>query len=144
MWRMWFYWKNVIKCICLFVYLFREMRTYSFKKLEVWKDSIELVKSIYSLTTNFPKEEKFGLISQLRRCSVSVSSNLAEGTSRQTNKDKAHFTTLAFSSSMELLNQLIISKELNFLDEKEYVILRAKIEKNTNMLNALRKAQINV
>jgi len=120
------------------------MRTYSFKKLEVWKDSIELVKSIYSLTTNFPKEEKFGLISQLRRCSVSVSSNLAEGTSRQTNKDKAHFTTLAFSSSMELLNQLIISKELNFLDEKEYVILRAKIEKNTNMLNALRKAQINV
>lgn len=120
------------------------MRTYSFEKLEVWKDSIELVKSIYLLTTNFPKEEKFGLISQLRRCSVSVSSNLAEGTSRLTNKDKAHFTTLAFSSSMELLNQLIISKELNFLDEKEYVILRAKIEKITNMLNALRKAQLNV
>ncbi len=124
--------------------MFRKVRTYSFEKLEVWKDSIKLVKSIYELTDNFPKEEKFGLISQLRRCSVSVSSNLAEGTSRQTNKDRAHFTTLAFSSSMELLNQLIISKELNFLDEKEYVILRAKIEKITNMLNALRKAQLNV
>ncbi|TBN06771.1 four helix bundle protein [Hyunsoonleella flava] len=119
------------------------MRLYSFEKLNVWKDSIELVKSVYEVTKEFPSDEKFGLISQLRRCSVSIASNLAEGTSRQTNKDKAHFTTMAFSSSMELLNQIIISKELNFLDENEYVILRTKIEKITNMLNALRKSQIN-
>ncbi|MGC1204421.1 MAG: four helix bundle protein [Flavobacteriaceae bacterium] len=119
------------------------MRLYSFEKLKVWKDSIELVKSIYNVTNTFPSEGKFGLISQLRRCSVSIASNLAEDTSRKTNKDKAHFTTISFSSSMELLNQLIISKELNFLNENDYVLLRDQIEKITNMLNALRKAQLN-
>lgn len=119
------------------------MRLYSFEKLQVWKEAIELVKSVYKITNTFPSEEKFGLISQLRRCTVSIASNLAEGTSRNTNKDKAHFTTISFSSSMELLNQLIISKELNFINENDYMLLRSKIEKITNMLNALRKAQLN-
>ncbi|GAA4975403.1 four helix bundle protein [Algibacter aquimarinus] len=119
------------------------MKTYSFEKLEVWKESIELVKSIYKISSTFPTEEKFGLISQLRRASVSISSNLSEGTSRNTNKDKAHFTTLSFSSAMEVLNQLIISKELNFVSENDYILVRNKIEKITNMLNALRKAQLN-
>ena len=119
------------------------MKTYSFEKLEVWKESIELVKSIYKIFSTFPSEEKFGLISQLRRASVSISSNLSEGTSRNTNKDKAHFTTLSFSSAMEVLNQLIISKELNFISENDYILVRNKFEKTTNMLNALRKAQLN-
>lgn len=119
------------------------MKTYSFEKLEVWKESIELVKSIYKISSTFPTEEKFGLISQLRRASVSISSNLSEGTSRNTNKDKAHFTTLSFSSAMEVLNQLIISKELNFVSENDYILVRNKIEKITNMLNALRNAQLN-
>lgn len=119
------------------------MKTYSFEKLEVWKESIELVKSIYKISSTFPPEEKFGLISQLRRASVSISSNLSEGTSRNTNKDKAHFTTLSFSSAMEVLNQLIISKELNFVSENDYILVRNKIEKITNMLNALRNAQLN-
>ena len=68
--------------------------------------------------------------------------NLAEGTARNTNKDKAHFTTLAFSSLMEVLNQLIISKELNFISEDVYIKLREDIGKISNMLNALRKAQL--
>ena len=108
------------------VYLFK-MKTYSFEKLEVWKESIELVKTIYKITNTFPSEEKFGLISQLRRASISMSSNLSEGTSRNTNKDKAHFTTISFSSAMEVLNQLIISKELNFISENDYILVRAKI-----------------
>jgi len=83
------------------------------------------------------------LISQLRRATVSISSNIAEGTSRQTNKDKAHFTTIAFSSSMEVLNQVIISKELSIISENEYILVREKFEKITNMLNALRKSQLN-
>ncbi|MDO9275613.1 MAG: four helix bundle protein [Lutibacter sp.] len=119
------------------------MYLYSFEKLEVWKESIKLVKSIYVLTNNFPENEKFGLVSQLRRATISISSNLAEGTSRSTNKDKAHFTTMAYSSAMEILNQLILSKELNFIDEKDYEKLREDINKISNMLNALRKSQLN-
>jgi len=68
------------------------MYTYSFEKLEVWKLARELVKEIYRLTEKFPSEEKFGLIGQLRRASVSVSSNLAEGSSRKSAKEQAHFT----------------------------------------------------
>jgi len=105
------------------------MYLYSFEKLEVWKHSVDLTKSIYELTNCFPENEKFGLISQLRRSSISVASNLAEGTSRSTNKDKAHFTTMAFSSLMEVLNQLILSKELNFISENNYERLRENINK---------------
>jgi len=119
------------------------MFEYSFEKLEVWKESIELVKIIYKITNQFPDEEKYGLVNQLRRASVSISSNLSEGTSRITNKDKAHFTTMSFSSAMEVLNQLIISKELQFISEENYLELRKKISKITNMLNSLRKAQLN-
>jgi four helix bundle protein len=101
-----------------------------------------LVKDIYRLTKDFPSEEKFGLISQLRRTSISIASNLAERTSRKTNKDKAHFTTISFSSAMEVLNQIIISKELNFISEKDYILVREKLEKISNMLNALRNSQL--
>lgn len=117
--------------------------TFSFEKLNVWVDSKELVKEIYLITKDFPNEEKFGLTNQLRRASISVASNLAEGTSRNTNKDKAHFSTMAFSSLMEVLNQLIIANELNFIKETEYQKLRNEIEKISNKLNALRKSQLN-
>ena len=68
------------------------MFKYSFEKLEVWKESVKLVKLIYTMTNQFPQEEKFGLVSQLRRASISISSNLSEGTSRITNNDK-HINT---------------------------------------------------
>lgn len=119
------------------------MKIYSFEKLEVWKESISLTKDIYSLTNDFPSNEQFGLTSQLRRATVSIASNLAEGTSRKSNKDKAHFTTISFSSTMEVLNQLIISRQLNYISEKNYTLVRQKIEKITNMLNALRNSQLN-
>ncbi len=115
---------------------------FSFEKLTVWVDSKELIKLIYSVTKNFPDEEKFGLTSQLRRATVSVASNLAEGTSRKTNKDKAHFTTISYSSLMEVLNQVIISKELNFINENDYSTIRDSIQKIANKLNALRNSQL--
>ncbi|MBL4904981.1 MAG: four helix bundle protein [Flavobacteriaceae bacterium] len=118
------------------------MYTFSFEKLTVWKEAIELSKEMYQLTEKYPSSEKFGLISQLKRATNSISANLAEGTSRNTNKDKAHFTTLAYSSTMEVLNHLILSKELNFISEEEYLKLRERIYKISNMLNALRKAQL--
>ena len=117
--------------------------TFSFEKLNVWIDSKELVKLIYLTTKKFPSEEKFGLTNQLRRASISVASNLAEGTSRNTNKDKAHFSTMAFSSLVEVLNQVIITKELNFISETDYQNIRTEIEKISNKLNALRKSQLN-
>jgi four helix bundle protein len=116
---------------------------YSFEKLNVWIDSKELVKLIYSVTGKFPEEEKFGLISQIRRATISIASNLAEGTSRTTKKDKAHYTTIAFSSSMEVLNQIIISRELNYISLEDYGIIRKQIEKVSNKLNSLRNSQLN-
>ncbi|MGZ0016593.1 four helix bundle protein [Yeosuana sp. AK3] len=73
------------------------MHVYSFEKLEVWKVSIQLAKKIYHDTKSFPDDEKFGLISQIRRCSISIASNIAEGTARLTHKDKAPFLTIAYS-----------------------------------------------
>jgi len=115
--------------------------TYSFEKLEVWKESKELCVLIYKLTESFPENEKFGLVSQLRRASISVSSNIAEGSGRNSNKDKAHFTNIAFSSAIEVLNQIIISQELNFIKNEDYIIIRSKIESITNKLNSLRNYQ---
>lgn len=118
------------------------MYTYSFEKLEVWNDSKELAKAIYFITSRFPDSEKFGLVFQLRRASVSICSNIAEGSSRNSYRDKAHFTTIAFGSTVEVLNQLILSFELNFVSEVEYVKLRSDIENITNKLNALRNFQL--
>jgi len=79
----------------------------------------------------------------MRRCAISISSNLAEGTSRTTAKDKAHFSTMAFSSTMELLCQVAISKRLKFIIETDYLLLREKILKVSNMINSLKKSQLN-
>lgn len=118
------------------------MYTYSFEKLDVWKEAKEFTKSIYILTSTYPDSEKFGLISQLRRASVSICSNIAEGSARNSFKDKAHFTTMAFGSAIEVLNQLILSFELNIIPEKDYLNLRKDIESVTNKLNGLRNFQI--
>ena len=118
------------------------MYIYTFEKLEVWNESKEFTKSIYTLTSTFPDSEKFGLVSQLRRASVSICSNIAEGSARKSFKDKAHFTTMAFSSTVEALNQLISSFELDFIKENDYLKLRQDIESVTNKLNGLRNYQI--
>lgn len=118
------------------------MHIYSFEKLEVWQLSKELVRTIYIITKNFPREELFGLTSQMRRASVSVSSNLAEGTSRVTPKDKARFTVIAYSSIVELLNQVILSFELGYLSKEVYEKIRFDIAELTNKMNALHKAQL--
>jgi four helix bundle protein len=118
------------------------MRIYSFEKLEVWVDSKSFTKDVYILTSSFPESEKFGLISQLRRASISICSNLAEGSARATFKDKAHFTNMAFGSAIEVLNQLIISYELGFISEMNYHKSRESLEAITNRLNGLRKYQL--
>ena len=119
------------------------MYVYSFEKLEVWKESKKLTKIIYQITSRYPENEKFGLTSQLRRASISVCSNLAEGSARITSKDKAHFSTIAYSSLIEVLNQIIISYELDFINESDYLNFRNLIESLSNKINSLRKIQLN-
>ncbi len=103
------------------------MHQYSFERLEVWKLAKDLCVYIYQFTKKFPDAERFGITSQMRRAAISICSNIAEGSSRISQKDQSHFYTMAFSSTMELLNQLIISKELLFISEEELEFSRLKI-----------------
>jgi four helix bundle protein len=112
---------------------------YSFEKLDVWNDARVLTKIIYSMTKEFPDDEKFGITSQMRRSAISVSSNIAEGSYRSTAKDKSNFMTLAYSSLMELLNQTITSLDLKYINENQYIEIRNQIEKISNKLNSLSK-----
>lgn len=114
-----------------------KMYKFYFEKLDVWLNSRELVKEIYQATSNFPDEEKFGITNQIRRASTSISANIAEGFSRKTDKEKARFITIAFSSTIEVINFLILSNDLEFIDEEIYKTLRKKTEGITNQLNAL-------
>jgi len=115
------------------------MYTFSFEKLEVWQNSRIFILEIYKLTSRFPSNELFGMISQIKRSSSSIATNIAEGTSRSTNKDKAHFLTILYSSAMETLNHLILSKDLNYISENEYLNFREKLEKICNQINNLKK-----
>lgn len=119
------------------------MYVFSFEKLKVWQEAIDFSVEIYNISKTFPSDEKYGITSQLKRASNSISANIAEGTSRITNKDKAHFSTIAFSSTMETLNHIILCNKLNFISDNIYNDLRNRIYKISNMLNALRKAQLN-
>lgn len=118
------------------------MYTYYFEKLDVWKISIQLTKDIYTLTNDFPEDERFGLISQLRRASTSVPTNITEGLSRDSFKDQARFSTIAYGSLMEVLNLIILSYELNFISLEQYKILRKQINEVSNKVNALKKSQL--
>ena len=113
------------------------MKTYSFEKLDVWTKSKDFTLKMYAITKNFPDEEKFGLTSQLRRASVSIASNIAEGSSRNTNKDQQRFYTISYSTTIEVLNQLIISFELGFIESETYKEMRKELEIITKMINAL-------
>jgi len=110
---------------------------YSFENLEVWQKSRTLVKEVYALTNNFPQEERFGLTSQLRRASISVSSNIAEGSTRWSKKDQARFYEIAYGRLIEVLNQAIRSTDLDFLNQDQLFLLREKIDNIGRMLSAL-------
>ena len=113
----------------------------NYKDLEAWKESKKLAIGIYKITADFPDNEKYGITNQMRRAAVSICSNIAEGSARKTNKDKAHFTTISFGSAVEVLNQLILTVELGLLTQESYQELRLKLESITNKLNALRNHQ---
>lgn len=118
------------------------MKQFSFEKLSVWQKSRQLTLEIYKITKTFPVDERFGLTSQMRRSVISISSNITEGTGRNSSKDKARFTEIAFGSALELLNQIILSKDLEFLSEETYIKLRQNLSEITAMLDGLHKSQL--
>ena len=115
------------------------MYTFSFERLEVWNRSRLLTKKTYEITKVWPESENFGMISQIRRAVISLCSNIAEGSSRKTMKDQAHFYSIAYSSLMETLNQLIISNDLRYLEDSKLLDLRNNIHSISIMLNNLTK-----
>lgn len=96
------------------------MKIFSYKELIVWQKSIRLVKEIFILTDKLPKSEIYGLISQMRRAAVSIPSNIAEGYGRRSHKEYIQFYAIAYGSSLELETQLIIARELNFIDKEDF------------------------
>lgn len=116
------------------------MHIYSFEKLQVWQLARLFRKEIYHLVNKFPRNEMYGLTSQLKRSSSSIADCLAEGSGRITKKDKAHFISMAYSSTLESLNHIIGAFDLGYINEMEYYNYRSKIYELTNKLNALRKS----
>ncbi len=114
----------------------------SYKSLIVWQKSIALVRQIYILTKDFPPEEKFGIISQMRRAAVSIPSNIAEGQARRTTPDFIRFISNAEGSLAELDTQLIMAIELQMCTDGAATECFSLIEENRKMLNALRRSLI--
>jgi len=118
------------------------MKEYSFEKLDVWKMANIFVDKIYNLTKDFPKDERFGLTSQLKRAALSISNNIAEGSGRITAKDKANFTQMSFGSLMECLNIIIVANQRKFITKNQLNELRNDINSIAQLLSKLRRAQL--
>ena len=108
-----------------------------YQNLTVWQKAMVLAKDIYSVTANYPKSETYGLVSQMRRCVVSIPSNIAEGYGRGTNKDLVHFLSTSLASSNELETQLLLSREFTYLSEEDASLLLQLNEQVNKMLSSL-------
>jgi four helix bundle protein len=111
--------------------------TYSFEKMAVWQMARQAVKLIYLKTKSFPKEELFSTTSQIRRAGISVCCNLSEGSARINPPDQNRFYEIAFGSAVEVVNLLIICKDLEYLSDEDYGLLRTELEKITYHINRL-------
>lgn len=95
------------------------MKIHNFKELQVWQKAMDLAVFTYQLTGYFPKEEKFGLISQIQRCAISIPSNIAEGSGRVSNKEFQHFISITMGSSFELETQIILAFRFNYITQDQ-------------------------
>lgn len=109
----------------------------TFRNLNVYTQAKELVKQVYELLKTFPKEEQYALCDQLRRAVISVPSNIAEGSGRQSEKDRAHFYTIAYGSLMETLSQLDVACDLGYLTQEEFSKFEILINEEAKMLSGL-------
>ena len=112
---------------------------FAFQKLEIYQLSKRLVIEVYKLTEIFPEKERYALVQQLNRAVVSVPSNIAEGTSRKGKKEKLHFISISYSSMMEVVCQLEIARDLNYIEEKEFIEITQKVKNlSVKMSNFIR------
>lgn len=112
-----------------------EKKIKSFEDLVVWKEGHKLVLIIYDITNSFPDNEKFGLISQMRRCVISITSNIAEGFGRKSFKEKIQFYYISSGSFSELKNQILIARDIGYLSEKSYDIIMNQADYAHKLLN---------
>ncbi|MDD2758118.1 MAG: four helix bundle protein [Patescibacteria group bacterium] len=112
----------------------------SHKDLLVWQKSMQLVTIVYEITVQLPAEERFGLVSQMRRCAVSIPSNIAEGYARQNRKENKQFVNIAYGSAVELDTQIIICTKLGFFEEKTLLQLAGLLEEIRKMLYRYRQS----
>ena len=111
---------------------------FRFEKLSVWQKAVDFADRVYLVTKTFPADERFGLTSQMRRAAVSVSSNVAEGSGRSSDKDNAHFVETAYGSVMEVVSQTEVSLRQSFLTRQQRDDLYAAAEELARMLSGLR------
>ena len=114
----------------------------SYKDLIVWQKSITLVQEIYLLTNNFPKNELYGLSSQMQRAADAIPSNIAEGYGRKSSKEYLQFLSIAFGSALELETQLIIVKNLKFVDNMRLGVPERLLEEILKMLNVMTRKRL--
>ena len=107
------------------------------KDLDVWKKSMDFITRLYKVTTTFPRDEIYGLTNQMRRAAVSIPSNIAEGAARRSNKEYIQFLYIALGSAAELETQLLVAKNLNFLDDKTFDLLIKERDEIGRMLFGL-------
>ena len=113
---------------------------FAFEQLEVYQIAIRYVKNIYELSDAFPAKEDFALTSQIRRAAVSITSNLAEGTSRFSLKDKSHFIEIAYGSLMETYSQIQVASDLEYISQDSMTQIAPLVKELRNKLSALRKS----
>ena len=113
---------------------------FSFEKLDVWKISRRFSYKVYMLSQEFPSNEKFALTDQIRRAAISISSNIAEGSSRFSRKDFARFIEISFVSLMEVLNQAYLALDLKYIDEVSFHSIKDDVHAISIKLSALRNA----
>ena len=112
---------------------------HNFRQLNIWKDALQLTKSVYLLTDKFPGTEKYGLTNQINRACISVPSNIAEGSSRTSNKEFKHFLSIALGSLFELETQVSLSLELSYIEKEHCENLLLKIVQLQKMISSFRK-----
>ena len=111
----------------------------NFKNLKIWKKGIDLVVNVYNKIDHFPKEELFGLTSQIKRSAISIPSNIAEGSGRGTDKDFNRFLDVALGSSFELETKLIIAHRLKFLNDENFTWLNEQLDEEQKMIIGFQK-----
>ena len=111
---------------------------FRFEKFDVWHKAVDFANEVYSVTAAFPLDERFGLTSQMRRAAVSISSNIAEGSSRSSDADFARFLEIAYGSPMETISQAMIAKKQDLLPDDRYGKIHRDAEELARMLSGLR------